>query len=172
MMSKTRTHNIYEEEIGPIEARVKWYKSDKGYGFLSLDEEDEDIFLHFSVLDKFGFQNVAEGDLITCEIALEKEGWQVIRILEIKFALRERQDSADVDSEDLEQIKGTVKWFNPFKKYGFVTPDDGGKDVFLHTEIVRAAGYKSLEPGVRVLFKGLRSEGKYEVKSIQVLGQK
>lgn len=171
MMSKTKMNTIYEEEIEHIEGRVKWYKPDRGYGFLTLDENSEDIFLHFSVLDKFGFQNVAEGDLITCEVVLEKERWRVIRVSEIKFAPRKWQASANFDSENLEQIKGTVKWFNPFKKYGFIIPDDGGKDVFLHTEVLRAAGYKSLEPGVRVLFNGLRAEGNYEIRSIQVVGE-
>lgn len=48
---------------------------------------------------------------------------------------------------------GTVKWFNPTKGFGFITPDDGGKDVFVHVTAVEAAGMKSLAEGQRVNFQ-------------------
>jgi cold shock protein len=49
--------------------------------------------------------------------------------------------------------EGTVKWFNGEKGYGFITPDGGGKDVFVHYSAIQGRGYKSLEEGQRVTFE-------------------
>ena len=49
--------------------------------------------------------------------------------------------------------EGTVKWFNGEKGYGFITPEGGGKDVFVHYSAIEGGGYKSLEEGQRVSFE-------------------
>ena len=49
-------------------------------------------------------------------------------------------------------ITGIVKWFNNSKGYGFITPQDGGKDVFVHHSAVQGAGFKSLAEGQKVTF--------------------
>jgi CspA family cold shock protein len=46
-----------------------------------------------------------------------------------------------------------VKWFNGEKGYGFITPEDGGKDVFVHYSAIEGGGYKSLEEGQQVSFE-------------------
>jgi CspA family cold shock protein len=48
--------------------------------------------------------------------------------------------------------KGTVKWFNPTKGYGFIAPDSGGKDVFVHISAVQKAGLRTLNEGQKVGF--------------------
>lgn len=48
--------------------------------------------------------------------------------------------------------QGTVKWFNPSKGFGFITPDSGGKDVFVHISDVERAGIHSLNEGQKVEF--------------------
>lgn len=47
---------------------------------------------------------------------------------------------------------GTVKWFNPTKRFGFIEPEEGDKDVFVHMSAVQAAGLKGLHEGQRVKF--------------------
>jgi len=55
---------------------------------------------------------------------------------------------------------GTVKWFNTTKGYGFIMPQDGGKDVFVHITAVQAAGLRSLDEGQRVSFDVAMERGK------------
>jgi CspA family cold shock protein len=47
---------------------------------------------------------------------------------------------------------GTVKWFNPTKGYGFVAPDEGGKDIFVHISAVQKAGMRTLTQGEKIQF--------------------
>ena len=55
---------------------------------------------------------------------------------------------------------GTVKWFNPEKGFGFIVPDEGGKDVFVHISAVEEAGMKTLEEGQKVEYDVQENRGK------------
>ena len=55
---------------------------------------------------------------------------------------------------------GTVKWFNATKGYGFIQPDTGGKDVFVHISAVERAGLSSLNEGAKVSFEVVANRGK------------
>ena len=55
---------------------------------------------------------------------------------------------------------GTVKWFNATKGFGFIVPQDGGKDVFVHITAVQAAGLNGLDEGQKVTFEVVRERGK------------
>ena len=53
---------------------------------------------------------------------------------------------------------GTVKWFNSEKGYGFITPEDGGKDLFVHFSAIQAQGYKSLPEGEKVTYEAQQGD--------------
>ena len=53
---------------------------------------------------------------------------------------------------------GTVKWFNDAKGYGFITPDDGEKDLFVHHSAISGEGYKSLAEGAKVEYETAEGE--------------
>jgi cold shock protein len=49
--------------------------------------------------------------------------------------------------------EGTVKWFNPDKGFGFITPDEGSEDLFVHFSAIQTQGFKTLEEGQKVAFE-------------------
>ncbi|AKR49764.1 cold-shock protein [Acetobacter pasteurianus] len=63
---------------------------------------------------------------------------------------------------------GTVKWFNATKGYGFIAPDDGGKDVFVHITAVQAAGLRGLNDGQKVSFDLVEERGKQAATNLKV----
>jgi cold shock protein len=63
---------------------------------------------------------------------------------------------------------GTVKWFNGQKGYGFIAPDTGGKDVFVHISAVEKAGFSSLVEGAKVTFDVVASRGKESAENLRV----
>jgi cold shock protein len=68
-------------------------------------------------------------------------------VARVKYgARRQKEGSASMP-------KGIVKWFNPTKGYGFIAPDTGGKDVFVHISAVQKAGLRSLNEGQKVGFE-------------------
>ena len=62
---------------------------------------------------------------------------------------------------------GTVKWFNPTKGYGFIQPEDGSRDVFVHISAVERAGLGSLAEGQRVSFDVVTERGKQAASNLQ-----
>ena len=63
---------------------------------------------------------------------------------------------------------GTVKWFNATKGYGFIAPDSGGRDVFVHISAVEKAGFSSLAEGAKVTFDIVPNKGKESAENRRV----
>jgi CspA family cold shock protein len=64
---------------------------------------------------------------------------------------------------------GTVKWFNTTKGYGFIAPDNGLKDVFLHVSAVQAAGLEGLDDNQKIEFEVASSQGKESATNIKLI---
>src|SRR5487761_2123282 len=64
--------------------------------------------------------------------------------------------------------QGTVKWFNPTKGYGFIQPQEGGKDVFVHISAVERAGLSTLNEGQTVQFELVENRGKTSAENLKV----
>jgi CspA family cold shock protein len=79
-----------------------------------------------------------------------------------------RSTTAIVIAMERDMASGTVKWFNGQKGYGFIQPDGGGKDVFVHISAVEKAGFSSLVEGAKVTFDIVPNRGKESAENLRV----
>jgi CspA family cold shock protein len=136
-----------------VDATVKWFNPSKGFGFVTLSDGTQDAFLPMATLRRAGYEDVREGSLITCEIGAGAKGPLVTAVLNIDSStvVAPQSGGADRDpSRPSTPVEGAVKWFEPEKGYGFISPDGGGKDVFIHITALRRSGVNTLDPGQRV----------------------
>jgi CspA family cold shock protein len=64
---------------------------------------------------------------------------------------------------------GTVKWFNAEKGYGFITPEDGGKDLFVHYSAIQGDGYRSLNEGQKVEYEQASGQKGPQAANVRIL---
>jgi CspA family cold shock protein len=106
-----------------------------------------------AILRRAGYEDVREGSSITCEVSAGAKGPLVTQVLHIdpSTAVPPRADGFDRRApRPSTSLEGAVKWFEPEKGYGFISPDGGGKDVFIHITALRRSGITALAPGQRV----------------------
>jgi CspA family cold shock protein len=65
--------------------------------------------------------------------------------------------------------EGTVKWFNNDKGYGFITPNDGGEDIFVHHQSIQMDGYKTLKDGQKVEFTTEKGKKGLQAANVRIL---
>jgi CspA family cold shock protein len=87
----------------------------------------------------------------------------------------DRERSADVPQRPVLHTRkgsmatGTVKWFNDSKGYGFITPDDGGEDLFAHFSAINMSGFKTLKEGQKVAFEVTQGPKGKQASNIQAI---
>jgi len=147
---------VFHEDPPPgrrVDATVKWFNASKGFGFVALSDGTQDAFLPMATLRRAGYEDVREGALITCEISAGAKGPLVTNVLNVDTSTAVAPQSGGADRHPPRpstSLEGAVKWFEPEKGYGFISPDGGGKDVFIHITALRRSGVNALEPGQRV----------------------
>ena len=149
----------FEEPSGPpVQATVKWFKSEKGFGFVELADGSGDAFLHATVLGRMGATSVNPGDTLEVRVAPGQRGPQITEVISVDAstgqAARPPRPAFRPERGPLEpssQETGTVKWYNATKGFGFIVRDGGGKDVFVHASALQRAGLADLAEGQRVI---------------------
>lgn len=71
---------------------------------------------------------------------------------------------------DNEVFAGTVKWFNATKGFGFITPDEGGDDVFVHQSKIKVSGYRELHDGQKVEYQVIAGDKGNQAAEVKPLG--
>lgn len=139
-------------------AKLKWFNAAKGFGFVVPDGTGIDAFIHITQLQKKGVHGLGEGAEVICVVEQTDKGAIVTELVEIISTGHLPEGTSIVVSSpegDVYKIKGIVKLYFEDKGFGFVTPDDGMKDIFVHKSCLDACGIVELHPGqqVRLTYK-------------------
>ncbi len=152
--------------VGTGKGTVKFFNSQKGFGFIQQDEGGEDAFVHISAVERAGLAGLAEGQ--TLEFNLVDRGGKVsAQDLQIVGDIIPVTDTGGGDRSDRgerpasgapqreltgEKATGTVKFFNAMKGFGFLVRDDGQPDAFVHISAVERSGLEGINEGERFEF--------------------
>jgi CspA family cold shock protein len=163
-------HSPHEQGF-QTEAIVKWFSLVKGFGFVAPADGSSDAFMHSSVVSRAGLRDVPEGTKMLVEINDGPKGRQVasiIQVLGVGEVPRQTSNRPPPSGPEVE-MTGSVKWYKPDKGFGFVTPDDGDRDVFVHRSILLDAGLQHMDSGQRVRMKVQTANKGREAVSIAVI---
>jgi CspA family cold shock protein len=178
-------------------AIVKWFNAEKGFGFVEMTEGAGDVFLHASVLARTGVSTVNPGATLKVRIGQGQKGPQVTEVTEVDESTAGAAPPArgarpagggyggggggygggfsggqrrgfDAPAASGPEQSGTVKWYNTSKGFGFIAPEDGGKDVFVHASALRRAGLTELAEGQRVTIQVTQGQKGPEAASIRI----
>ena len=170
---RERTNTSHAPES--VEAIVKWFNAEKGFGFVDVVGGAE-AFMHIRQLEAAGHRSVPQGARVKVRIGQGQKGPEVTEIVEVlsgSVAVRSsggrtRATPSQVTGLVAESM-GTVKVYKTDKGFGFVGQDDGGKDVFVHATALARAGLSGLVEGQRVRMKIGQGQKGLEAQTIELL---
>jgi cold shock protein len=138
-----------------IEAAVKWFNPEKGYGFVELTGGRGDAFLHLKTLREIGRETMPSGAKVRAVVRAGPRGAQVVRVIEVDTTSAVERPGRPPrrqtpDPSAAFELTGKVKWFDDARGFGFVASDDFGRDVFVHNSTLAASGLVGLFEGQTV----------------------
>lgn len=143
---------------------VSWYEPAKGYGFLTPDSGDGEIFVHSSAIVGGGV--IAEGQRVAFLVVEGEKGPQADHLLPLgaDAAAGPGRAAATDDGAD-----GTVTWYDAGKGFGFITPDSGEQDVFVHARALHG-DLTELVEGDRVSYRASEGEKGLQAQGVRLVG--
>ena len=147
----------------PVDAVVKWFKADKGYGFVELAGGAGDAFLHANALHAAGHDAVPAGAKLRVQVGAGAKGAQVTRVLEVDAAGVVERPQRPSSSDGVRPPRRVDA-----KGFGFVASEDGGKDVFVHISVLGPAGISHLAEGQQVTMRVVDTPKGREAISLSV----
>jgi CspA family cold shock protein len=140
---------------------VKWYEPAKGYGFASPDGGGSEVFVHSSAIVTGGV--VTAGQRVAFLVGEGERGPQAEHVVPLAAAAGDPGAADGADGAD-----GTVSWYDEGKGFGFITPDGGGPDVFVHVRAL-ADGLTWLTAGDRVIYEVVQGDKGPQARDLQLV---
>lgn len=154
--------------VGTGKGTVKFFNSQKGFGFIQQDGGGEDVFVHISAVERAGLEGLAEGQELQYNLVdrggkVSAQDLQVVGDV-IAVAAKPAAPQRELTGE---RVSGTVKFFNAMKGFGFLVRDDGQPDAFVHISAVERSGLSALNEGERYQFDlEVDRRGKYSAVNL------
>lgn len=149
---------------------VSWYDGEKGFGFVTPDSGAEDLFVHVRALPG-GVSELSEGDRVTYDVGTSEKGLQARNIRLVRGAPaasgRGRSGPPSEYGDSVRGGEGVVARYDTERGFGFITPDAGGADLFVHVSVVRGAD--GLQEGDRVRYKVRQSDRGPQADSVELV---
>jgi CspA family cold shock protein len=142
-------------------------------GFVTLPDETE-VYLHIRALEAAGSHGVSAGTRLNVTVEEGPRGRQVAQVIEVgkeveKAPSYARPDGGAVAGSSAQvETEGTVKWYNPEKGFGFISPASGEKDIFVHATALSRSGIFMLVEGQNVYVECGQGKKGLEVRSIRL----
>jgi CspA family cold shock protein len=143
---------------------VKWFNPDKGFGFVELTDGSGEAFLHIRQVEAAGHSTLPSGTTLVVQVGPGQKGPEVNAIVNVDTSMAEPETArrgprtsgaspgrsrqgAPTSAPD---TRGTVKWYDEVKGFGFIAVEGESKDLFVHVSALQRAGLTRLDQGQAV----------------------